>query len=245
MFLALFSAINIFPLKKKSLSRVTGLQSIPRQQSSHHGGQARRSQGPTTVLKSTSFRGYRRGSGGTGRSFLYWSKCHQHQGSLTSHMFSSSLQQTKEESQDRPHDQMTEPKHRLQVHGHGEHRSKELTVTAFKANGCKFYISRTENTIFKYLSGPILNTVCKCPLRWLDLTLRCHLEHALATDMTSTHSNQYTIATRVLWQEERVPLGNRPGRDLGFGEASPVRGEQCEGSYFEWRPLQCNTNSQL
>lgn len=68
-----------------------------------------RSQEPTTAVKSTSFRGYLRGPVGGQRGLLFRSKPHQHQGYLTSCVFSSQIHQTKKEAQDRPHALMHSP----------------------------------------------------------------------------------------------------------------------------------------
>lgn len=205
MFLVLFSVINIFPLKKKSLSRATGpaVNTQAAERPSRWSGLALgRSQEPTTVVKSTSFRGSRRGPVGTGRSFPYWSKCHQHQGSLPSCIFFLLAPANKRRGPGQT--TCTNAFSSKCQNLNAGCRSTDTETAGLQSSQLQllkhsqFYTLRTENTMFKCLSSPILKAVCKCPLRCLKLAIRGHLEQSLSTDhgaCSSAHSNQCTTVT--------------------------------------------------
>lgn len=157
MFLVLFSVINIFPLKKKSLSRATGpeVNTQAAERPLRWSGQAlggRASEGPgrgggsgnrkklPILGQMSSAPGFssllapankRRGPGQTTRTNAFSSKCQN---------LNADCRSTDTEIAGLQSSQLHPLKH------------------------SQFYTLRTENAMFKYLSSPILNAVCKCPL---------------------------------------------------------------------------------
>lgn len=141
MFLVLFSAINIFSLKKKSLSRATGpaVNTQAAERPSRWSGQALGGARSPRLWQNP-----RASEGPGGGQWEQEEAFHTGANAISTRVLFplgifplSSSKQKKKSRADHMHKcillQMPEPKCGLQVHGHRDCRSTELTATSFTA----------------------------------------------------------------------------------------------------------------